>query len=53
MNIVWILVGIGIVGILAKRMALLHERRQQSGLGFVSDRWLAEHRLSRISDPQR
>jgi hypothetical protein len=30
----------------------LHERRE-SDLGFVSRQWLAEHRLSQISDPQR
>ena len=53
MNALWIVVGIGIVGGLAKRIAWHHERRSPSELGFVSHQWLAEHRLSQISDPQR
>jgi hypothetical protein len=55
MNVVWILVGIGIFGVLAlaKRIAWPHKRGAQSDLGFVSHQWLAEHRLSQISDSQR
>jgi hypothetical protein len=54
MTVVWILIGIGIAGLLAKRAGWLRERGGQSDLGVVSDQWLAEHRLSsQISDPQR
>jgi hypothetical protein len=53
MNVVWIIVGVGIVGFLAKRIAWSGRRDGQSDLGFVSQQWLAEHRLSQISDPQR
>jgi hypothetical protein len=53
MNVVWIIVGVGIVGFLAKRIAWSGKRAGQSDLGFVSQQWLAEHRLSHISDPQR
>lgn len=53
MNIVWILVGIGIFGVLAKQIAWPHERGEQANLGFVSQQWLLEHRLSQISDSQR
>ena len=52
MNVVWIVVGIGIFGVLA-RIAWPHERGEQSNLGFVSQQWLAEHRLSQLSDSQR
>jgi hypothetical protein len=53
MNVAWIIVGVGIVGFLAKRIAWSGTRDGQSDLGFVSQQWLAEHRLSQISDPQR
>ena len=53
MNVVWIIVGVGIVGFLAKWIAWSGTRGGQSDLGFVSQQWLAEHRLSQISDPQR
>jgi hypothetical protein len=51
MNVGWMVVGMAIVGVLA-RIAWLRER-WESDLGFVSRQWLAEHRLSQISDPQR
>ncbi len=53
MNALWIVVGIGIFGVLANRLAWAYERGRQSDLGFVSHQWLAEHRLSQLSDPQR
>jgi predicted ferric reductase len=52
LNIVWIVGGIGIVAAIAK-WAWADERDAQSHLGFVSHRWLADHRLSQVSDPQR
>jgi hypothetical protein len=53
MNALWIVVCVGIFGVLAKRAAWADERGRQSDLGFVSHQWLAEHRLSQLSDPQR
>jgi len=53
MNAVWIVVGIGIFGVLARQVAWAYERGAPSELGFVSHQWLAEHRLSQLSDSQR
>ncbi|HUK36361.1 MAG TPA: hypothetical protein VLV86_20735 [Vicinamibacterales bacterium] len=53
MNALWIVVIIGIFTALAKGIASADEHAGRSGLGFVSHRWLEEHRLSQISDPQR
>jgi hypothetical protein len=47
---VWIVLGLAIVAGLARRAARL---RADSDLGFVSRQWLAEYRLSHISNPQR
>jgi hypothetical protein len=52
MNFAWIVVGMAIVGALATRVTWRHVHLE-SDLGFVSERWLAEHRLSQISDSQR
>ena len=52
MNLAWIVIGMAIVGAFATRVAWRHGRLE-SDLGFVSDRWVAEHRLSQISDPPR
>ena|SRR5438132_9188609 len=52
MNIVWTVLGIGIVAAIAK-WAWADERDAHSHLGFVSQGWLADHRLSQVSDPQR
>lgn len=51
MNIVWIVLGVGIVGVLAKRVAWPDRRDAEANLGFVSHQWLADHRLSQLSDP--
>jgi len=53
MNMMWIILSLTIAGIVAKRMAGGDECRAQSHLGFVSHQWLADHRLSQVSDPQR
>ena len=52
MNVWWIVVGLTILGALATRMVWPRKRRE-SDLGFVSHQWLAEHRLSQISDSHR
>jgi hypothetical protein len=50
MNILWIAVGIAIVGALTTRVIWTRQLRE-SQLGFVSEHWLAEHWLSYVSDP--
>jgi hypothetical protein len=50
MNIVWIVVGLALL--IATRAAWAAERDAQS-LGYVSDQWLADHRLSQVSDSER
>jgi len=52
MTVLWILVGIGIFGVLVKAIAWCHQRGGRSDLGFVSHQWLAEHRFSQMSAPQ-
>jgi len=46
-------VAIGVIAILAKSVVWTDKHRRPSDLGFVSQQWLIEHRLSQISDPQR
>jgi hypothetical protein len=53
MNVLWILLGIGIFGVLAKPIARLHQHGGPLDLGCVSHQWLAEHRLLEMSSPQR
>jgi len=53
MNLGWIVAGIGIVAVLTKCAAWLDGRGTAPALGFVSHQWLAEYRLSQISDPHR
>jgi len=50
MTLVWLVVGIGVCGIVARRMTRRLERGGLSDLGFVSHQWLAEHRASAMSD---
>jgi len=51
MTLVGVIVGSAIVGILAKWMTWRAERGGQQDLGFVSQRWIAEHRASHLSGP--
>jgi hypothetical protein len=53
MNLVWLIVGVGIFGLIARRMARRPESGGQSDLGSVSQRWVAEHRVSHMSDQHR
>jgi hypothetical protein len=52
MNIVWIIFSVAIAAVMVKWTASAVEHHTQSHLGFVSLRWLAEHRLSEMSHPQ-
>jgi hypothetical protein len=49
MNIVAVVVGIGILGILVKWMTWQTQGSPRSDLGIVSQQWLAEHRSSQTS----
>ena len=53
MNLGWLAAGIGIVAALTKWAAWVDRRGTSPALGSVSNQWLAEYRLSQISDPYR
>ncbi len=46
MNIMWIAISLAVVAGLAKHFLRPRQRDWRSGLGSVSERWLAEHRLT-------
>ena len=52
MNTVWVIVGLGLV---AAILAILRGsgRGRPTDLGFVSQQWVAENRLSQQHDPRR
>ena len=52
MNVVWMVVGLGVVGAV---LAMLRWRGngREADLGFVSQQWVAENRLSQQHDPRR
>jgi len=52
MNVMWMMAGIGIVGVCATFLAWLRGRGRERQLGFVSHQWIIEHRPSYGSDPQ-
>lgn len=49
MSMVFVVVGIGILGIVVKWITWQTDRSERSDLGIVSQRWLAEHRSSQSS----
>jgi hypothetical protein len=53
MGVIWIVVGVTIAGALAKGIMRAHNRSSESNLGFVSHQWIAERRLSWMSEAQR
>lgn len=42
MSEVWILVGLAVVGVIARAIGCAYARAHRSELGFVSRRWLTE-----------
>ena len=46
MNVAWMIIGIGICAAMAAMLQRSRWHDRQSELGHVSDRWLAEQRLS-------
>ena len=49
MSMVVVVVGIGVLGILVKWITWQADRSERSDLGYISQRWLAEHRSSQTS----
>jgi hypothetical protein len=52
MNAVLVLVGIGVLWMIARMTARSHRRAGRSDLGSVSHQWVAEHRLSHPQERQ-
>ena len=52
MTAIWMAAVAAVVAALTKYVVWPYERGE-SHLGFVSDRWLAERRVSDMADPQR
>ena len=53
MNVVWIAGAIAILAVIARSTAKFRFRRRESDMGFVSQQWIAEHRLTQSSDTSR
>ena len=49
----WLIIGFGILGALVVLVGLSQRRGRRADLGFVSDQWVAEHRLSQTQDARR
>jgi len=52
MNTVWMIVGLGVCGAIAAVVRWRGSGRQ-TDLGFVSQQWVAENRMSQQHDPRR
>ena len=53
MTIVWIVVGVAIAGAVVKGIFRARRLSSESDLGGVTHQWIAEHRLSSMSDAGR
>jgi hypothetical protein len=51
-NALWLVVGLGGIGVVIALMASWFRRTQTADLGTVSDQWIAEQRLGAASDRQ-
>jgi hypothetical protein len=52
MNTVWVIVGLGVCGAVVA-IVRWSGRGRPTDLGFVSQQWVAENRLSQQHDPRR
>ena len=52
MNIVWMIAGLGVFGAIAAIVRWRGSGRP-TDLGFLSQQWLAENRLSQLHEPRR
>jgi hypothetical protein len=53
MNIFWIVLGIAVLLLLARKVLRARAPSRHSDLGFVSHQWLSERRLAQTQDSQR
>ena len=53
MTIVWMVVGLAVVGALAAIVTFWRRRDPKADLGAVSNQWVAERRLGQSQDSQR
>lgn len=53
MNGAWIILGLAVFGAIAAMNRWSHGRGRRPDLGFVSQQWVAEHRLSQSQSSQR
>jgi hypothetical protein len=53
MGIIWIIVGVAIACVLGNGIMRMRNRSSESPLGFVSHRWIAEHRIPLLPDESR
>lgn len=53
MNALWIVIGLGLVGALARTIGWSFRRHRPTDLGLVSHQWIAEHRISQEQDRLR
>lgn len=52
MNMVWVLTGFGVFAAVVA-IVRWYGRGRQTDLGFVSQQWVSENRLSQQHDPRR
>ncbi len=53
LNPIWIVVGLSLLASAVAITIWSHGRGRPPDLGFVSQQWLTEHRLSQPQDPER
>jgi hypothetical protein len=53
MNMVWVVVGLVVVGAILALVTSWQRRDQHSDLGAVSHQWISEHRLGQGQDLRR
>ncbi len=53
MTILWVALGIAVLGFFATRIVWSYDGGWPSELGFVSHQWVVRHSVSRASDSQR
>jgi hypothetical protein len=50
MSGVWVLLGLAVVAMIGRTLGWSYRRGNRANLGFVSERWLAEQRLSQSQE---
>jgi len=52
-NMVWIVVGVGVVSAAVAFLSAWQRRDEHHDFGSVSHQWIAEHRFGQADDPRR